>query len=83
MERDGQVRAKHVADVTAKTLREAIKKNVAKGTTMNTDDALQYYHMSKEFAAHGVVNHSAGEDVSKDKKTHINTSTAPSHSLLF
>ena len=38
---------------------------------MNTDDALAYYHMSKEFATHGVVNHSADEYVSKDGKTHI------------
>ena len=29
LERGGKVRAKHVADVTAKTLREAIKKNFA------------------------------------------------------
>lgn len=76
VERGGKVRAKHVADVTAKTLRKAIEKNVAKGTTMNTDDALAYYHMSKEFAAHGVVNHSAGEYVSKDGKTHIQSAEA-------
>ena len=71
VERGGKVRASHVADVSAKTLRAAIAKNVAKGTTMNTDDALAYYHMSKEFAKHGVVNHSVGEYVSKDGKTHI------------
>ena len=47
VERGGKVRATHVADVSAKTLRKAIAKNVAKGTTMNTDDALAYYHMSK------------------------------------
>lgn len=76
VERGGQVRATHVADVSAKTLRKAIAKHVAKGTTMNTDDALAYYHMSKEFAAHGVVNHSAGEYVSKDGKTHIQSAEA-------
>ena len=36
---------------SAKTLRKAIAKHVAKGSAMNTDDALAYYHMSKEFAA--------------------------------
>jgi transposase-like protein len=61
VERGGHVRATHVADVSAKTLRAAIAKHVSKGTTMNTDEALAYYHMSKEFAAHGTVNHSAGE----------------------
>lgn len=76
VERSGQMRATHVADVTAKTLRETIAKHVAKGTTMNTDDALAYYHMSKEFAAHGVVNHSADEYVSKDGTVHIQSAEA-------
>jgi hypothetical protein len=43
---------------------------------MNTDDALAYYHMSKEFAAHGVVNHSKDEYVSKDGQTHIQSAEA-------
>lgn len=76
IERGGQVRASHVADVSAKTLRKAIAKHVAKGTTMNTDDALAYYHMSKEFAAHGVVNHSKDEYVSRDGETHIQSAEA-------
>lgn len=70
------MRATHVADVSAKTLRKAIAKHVAKGSTMNTDDALAYYHMSKEFAAHSVVNHSKDEYVSKDGKTHIQSAEA-------
>jgi hypothetical protein len=70
------MRVTHVADVTAKTLRAAIAKHVDKRSTMNTDDALAYYHMSKEFAAHGVVNHSMDEYVSKDGKTHIQSAEA-------
>ncbi|MFN0219103.1 MAG: IS1595 family transposase [Hyphomicrobium sp.] len=76
VERGGAVRATHVPDVSAKTLRKAIAKHVAKGTTMNTDDALAYYWMSKEFAKHGVVNHSKDEYVSKDGKTHIQNAEA-------
>ena len=71
VERGGAVRASHVPDVSAKTLRKAIARNVDPKSTMNTDDALAYYHMSREFAAHGVVNHSRGEYVSKDGKAHI------------
>ena len=81
VERGGKAHASHVPDVSAKTLRKAINKHVARGTTMNTDDALAYYHMSREFAAHGVVNHSAGEYVSKDGTTHINT--AESYFAIF
>ena len=76
VERGGGIRATHVPNISAKTLRATIKKHVAKGTTMNTDDALAYYHMSKEFAAHGVVNHSRDEYVSKDGKTHIQSAEA-------
>ena len=67
----GEVRAKHLPDVSAKTLHKAIAKNVAKGTTMNTDDALAYHHIGRHFAAHGTVNHSRGEYVSPDGATHI------------
>jgi len=73
VERGGQIRVNHVADVTANTLREAIRKYVDPTSTMNTDDALAYYFMSCEFAAHGVVNHSRDEYVSRDGRTHINT----------
>lgn len=71
VERGGAARVTHVPDVSAKTLRAAIKKHVDPKSTMNTDEALAYYFMRKEFAAHGAVNHSAGEYVSKDGKTHI------------
>jgi transposase-like protein len=73
VERGGNVRANHVPDVTAKTLRKAIAKHVDPKSTMNTDDALAYYFMSREFAAHGVVNQSRSEYVSRDGKTHINS----------
>lgn len=76
VERGGHMRASHVPNVTAKTLRKAFAAHVAKGTTINTDDALAYYRMSKEFAAHGVVNHSKAEYVSKDGKTHIQSAEA-------
>lgn len=71
VERGGKARARHVPNVTAKTLRKTIAKHVDPKSTMNTDDALAYYHMSREFAAHRAVNHSAGEYVSKDGKAHI------------
>ena len=76
VERGGKVRASHVPDVSAKTLRAAIAKHVHPKSTMNTDDALAYYWMSKEFAKHGVVNHSRDEYVSKDGKTHIQSAEA-------
>ena len=43
---------------------------------MNTDEALAYYHMSKEFAAHGTVNHSQDEYVSQGRQTHMQSAEA-------
>lgn len=76
VERGGEMRASHVPNVTARTLRASIAKHVARGSTMNTDDALAYYHMSREFAAHRAVNHSDGEYVSSDGKAHIQSAEA-------
>lgn len=76
VERGGQIRASHVPDVSAKTLRKAIAKHVAKGTVMNTDEAMAYHYMSKEFAKHHTVNHSQDEYVSKDGLSHIQSAEA-------
>jgi transposase-like protein len=61
VERGGEVRAKHVADVTAKTLREAIVTQAHRKSEIHTDEALTYYYLGKEFAKHRTVNHSQDE----------------------
>ena len=62
VERGGEVRAKHVADVTAKTLREAIVTQAQPQVGDCTPTkALTYYHLGKEFAKHRTVNHSQDE----------------------
>ncbi|NJO34570.1 MAG: IS1595 family transposase [Rhodospirillales bacterium] len=61
VERGGEVRAKHVADVTAKTLREAIFTQASRKSEFHTDESLTYYWMGKEFAKHKTVNHSQDE----------------------
>ena len=73
VERGGKARAKHVADVTAKTVRDVLVTSASRKSTLNTDDALIYYWLGREFAKHGSVNHSAGEYTSKDGKTHTQT----------
>jgi len=73
IERDGEIRVQHVADVTAKTLRETLNKQVSKQSHLMTDDSLAYYWIGPEFAAHDSVNHSKGQYVSMDGKAHINT----------
>lgn len=73
VERGGEVRAKHVADVTAKTLRDTLVTQVSRKSTLSTDEALAYYWLGREFAEHLTVNHSAGEYVTKDGRGHVNS----------
>jgi len=63
VERDGYVRSRHVADVTAKTLREAIVTQADRKSYLMTDEAAVYAKVGAEFSGHGTVNHSAEEYV--------------------
>ena len=49
VERGGEVRAKHVADVTAKTLRDAIVTQASRKSELHTDESLTYYWLGREF----------------------------------
>src|SRR5262249_47567122 len=61
VERGGEARVKHVADVTARSLRTAIAAHVNRKSELHTDEALVYDHIGKEFARHRTVNHSQDE----------------------
>jgi hypothetical protein len=58
VERGGEVRAKHVPDVTAKTLRNAIVTQASRKSELHTDESLTYYWLGREFEKHKTVNHS-------------------------
>lgn len=71
VERDGPMRASHVPDVTARTVREVLVRQVSRKSTLMTDDSLLYHWLGREFANHEAVNHSAKEYV-RDA-AHVNT----------
>lgn len=71
VERGGQVRSYHVANVSSKTLREIIVTQISRASTLMTDDAGQYRLIGPEFARHERVNHSIEEYVRGD--CHTNT----------
>jgi transposase-like protein len=52
VERHGPMRAKHVADVTGKNVREALVKNASRKSMLMTDEASIYINIGKEFYAH-------------------------------
>lgn len=72
VERDGMVRSQHVANVNAKTVGPVIAEQVHKASYIMTDDALVYPAVTKDFAGHGTVNHSAEEYV-RAQFWHTNT----------
>jgi hypothetical protein len=73
VEREGKVRSRHVADVTAKTLRNAIVTQVDRKSYLMTDEAPVYTKTGEEFSGHGTVNHSANEYVRHGGFMHTNT----------
>jgi transposase-like protein len=52
VERGGEVRARHVADVTAKTVREVLVIQSSRKSHLMTDDAFAYYWLGREFKSH-------------------------------
>jgi len=73
VERDGESHSFHVANVKAKTLREAIVKTVDRKSHLVTDELTSYPPIGKEFAGHTTVNHSANEYVRLGGFAHVNT----------
>jgi transposase-like protein len=63
VDRDGESHSFHIADVTAKTLREKIVTSASRKSFLATDELRSYESIGTEFAGHGAVNHSADEYV--------------------
>lgn len=63
VERGGKLRARHVPNVTAKTLRGVLKKHVDAKSHLMTDDSMVYEYVGRDFAKHDAVNHSRDEYV--------------------
>jgi transposase-like protein len=80
VERGGEVRSYHVANVTAATLRPIMVKIADRASYIMTDKSKVYPSVGKEFAGHGSVNHSAGEYV---RGTFWHTNTVESHFALL
>jgi transposase-like protein len=62
LERDGELRAGHVADTKGDTLKSVVRDNVAQGSTVMTDEDRSFKGLKHNFN-HNAVNHSAGEYV--------------------
>ncbi len=73
VDREGESHSFHIANVKAKTLREAIVKTIDRKSHLVTDELTSYPPIGKEFAGHTTVNHSANEYVRFGGFAHVNT----------
>ena len=74
VERNGQKRSFHVANVNAETLRPILTQQIEAKTHLMTDEAKIYKSLGKDFKKHSAVNHSAGEYA----RGKVNTNTVES-----
>jgi transposase-like protein len=63
VERNGEARSFHLANVTAKSIRPLVFKNASRKSHLMTDGARVYQYLGREFAAHDAVDHDGGEYV--------------------
>jgi len=75
----GRARSMVVDSLKAKDLMPILRENIAKESTVCTDEAGQYVHLGSEFAAHGVVRHNRGEY----GRGHIYTNTIEGYFSIF
>lgn len=73
VERDGRVRSFHVANVTAKNVREVLTAQVSRKSWLMSDESGVYIGVGREFAGHASVNHSIDQYVRKGGFVHTNT----------
>ena len=72
VERDGEARSFHVANVTAKTIRNVLVTNVSRKSDLRTDGSNIYLGVGAEFASHAWTDHASGEYV-RPGGVHSNT----------
>jgi transposase-like protein len=61
VERGGSVRSFHVKEATSEQVNEILARNIARESTLHTDESVLYRWTGKRFAAHETVTHSMEE----------------------
>jgi len=80
VERDGEARSFHVANVTAKTLRNVLVTNVSRKSDLRTDGSNIYLGVGTEFASHAWTDHASGEYV---RAGDVHSNTAESYFAIL
>jgi transposase-like protein len=79
VERGGSARSFHIAGTSIADIAPIVRKNVARESTLMTDEWRSYQQLGDEFASHGTVEHGAKEYVRGD----IHTNTIEGYFSVF
>ena len=85
VERGGAVRSFHIDSATKENIVPIVNANLDRESHLMTDEARRYEAIGKEFASHGVVDHSREEYGYTDRKTgrKVNTNTVEGYYSIF
>ena len=85
VERGGSVRSFHIDEATKENIVPIVNANLDRESHLMTDEARRYEAIGKEFATHGVVDHSRKEYGYTDRKTgaKVNTNTVEGYYSIF
>jgi transposase-like protein len=83
VERGGAARSFHVDGKAISDIMPIVRENVARESTINTDEAKHYYDVPKEFAAHETVNHKREEYARYDGERLITSNTVEGYFSVF
>lgn len=85
VERGGSVRSFHIDEATKENIVPIVNANLGRESHLMTDEARRYEAIGKEFASHGVVDHSRKEYGYTDRKTgaKVNTNTVEGYYSIF
>ena len=79
VERGGNVRSFHVPIADQREVQKIIRENIARETTLHTDESRLYTYATDHVAARETVTHSAGEYV----RDHVHTNTIEGYFSIF
>jgi transposase-like protein len=85
VERGGSARSFHIDEATKENILPIINENLDHESHLMTDEARRYESIGKEFASHGVVDHSRKEYGYTDRETgaKVNTNTVEGYYSIF
>jgi transposase-like protein len=83
VERGGSARSFVVDGKAISDIKPIVRENVARESSINTDEAKHYYDVAKEFATHETVNHSKDEYVRYEGERLVTSNTVEGYFSVF